>query len=183
LFLSVTSVWMNAFGISTIATSLSSIVLIIEVSITDSVSTVGELASSWLKYPLCLFPPATVLPLISPDFFCLMKIWDSRIFYFFSEDRLVYSFGMKEFRQWSCFILALAEFVASFTQVLIAAFSNSWVKIVLITLGSYSDVLSLTWVAAYFYDILFLLGVYNFTFDWFLDDCLGEFFDSWLMGA
>jgi hypothetical protein len=40
-----------------------------EVIMTDLVVTVGELNSSLSMYPLCLWPLATVLPLISPVHF------------------------------------------------------------------------------------------------------------------
>ena len=94
------------------------------------------------------------------------------------EDRLSFSFGMKELHQCSCFILALAAFVASFPQVLITAFSDSWVKMVSITLGSNSNVLSLTWVAAYSYDLPFILGTKRLGFVGVLKDRLVDSFDT-----
>ena len=44
---------------------------------TASVATVGELASSFEMKLRCLFPPATVRPLIFPSLFFLRNIWDS----------------------------------------------------------------------------------------------------------
>lgn len=49
---------------------------ITNVSMTDLVAMVGELNSSFLMYPHCLLPPATILPLVLPVFFSFKKMWD-----------------------------------------------------------------------------------------------------------
>ena len=68
-FLCWTRVWMNAFRMSNTALYLCSSALIMNVSSTDYVATVGELVSSLeIKY-LCLFPPNNVLPLMVPYLF------------------------------------------------------------------------------------------------------------------
>ena len=63
-FLLLIHVCMKSFGISITATSLSLSTSIIKFSRTYFVYTVVELESSLAIFFLCLFPPATVCPLI-----------------------------------------------------------------------------------------------------------------------
>jgi hypothetical protein len=67
-------VWMKAFGMSTTATSRLSSASMMQVSSTDLVATVGELASSLLMKSRRLLRPATVRPLIAPAHFCLRNM-------------------------------------------------------------------------------------------------------------
>ena len=68
-FLSWIRLWMNVFGISTTVIYMCSCASMMHVSSTDSVVTVGELASSLeIKY-IYFLPPATVLPLMIKSLF------------------------------------------------------------------------------------------------------------------
>ena len=64
---------MKVFGMSAMATSLFSIVLIIDVKSMDSAARVGDDESSLDIKPHYLFPPAT--------------IWNSRILIFLVDDK------------------------------------------------------------------------------------------------
>ena len=61
----------KALVISMIATSRPYFLSIVEVSRTDYNAAVGEVASILSMCPLCLLPPATILPLIDWSRFCL----------------------------------------------------------------------------------------------------------------
>ena len=77
-----TRVWMNAFGVSTTATYLCSSELMMYVSSTDYVATVGDIVSSLeIKY-ICLLPPTNVLPLMVPSLFSFRNIWDYSFCFF-----------------------------------------------------------------------------------------------------
>ena len=85
-FLCWTRAWMNAFKMSTTATSMFSSESMMHVSSTDSVTTVDELASSLeIKY-LCLLPTANVLLLMVPYIFSFKNRWDFSVCFFYSCD-------------------------------------------------------------------------------------------------
>ena len=73
-----TRVWINAFGMSIVATSRCSCASITQDNSTASVETLGELVSSLLMKSLHFFPPATARPLILQSLFSLINICDSR---------------------------------------------------------------------------------------------------------
>ena len=81
-------VWMNAFMMSTTATSLCSSASIMNVSSTDSVAMVGELASYLEIKSLCLLTPDTVITLMVPSLFYFRNIWDSSVCFLCSYDML-----------------------------------------------------------------------------------------------
>ena len=68
---------MKSFGISITATYFSYFVSLLLIGSMDSVDTLDELASSFEMQSLCLFPPATVCPLIVPSLFFFENMWDS----------------------------------------------------------------------------------------------------------
>ena len=65
---------MKEFGILITATPLSSFAYIMQLSSTDYVDTVGDMESSFDMQYLCLFPPATVSPLILTNIFCFRSM-------------------------------------------------------------------------------------------------------------
>ena len=71
-----TRVWMNASGMPSTATSMSSSISTMHVSSTDSLETVGELAYSLEEKSPYLLPPATVLTLMVPYIFSFRNICD-----------------------------------------------------------------------------------------------------------
>ena len=65
---------MKSFGILINVTSIYSFVYIMQLSTTDYVGKVGDLASYFGMKSRCLFPQVTDRPLILPSLFFLMNI-------------------------------------------------------------------------------------------------------------
>ena len=104
-FLCCTRVWMNAFGISTTATSMRSSASMIHVSSTDYVAKVGKITSSLAIKSLCLLPPDNVLPLMVPYLLSFRKIWYCSVCFLCSYDMFLQCSGRKVYLMCSCFIL------------------------------------------------------------------------------
>ena len=103
-----TAVWMNALGMSHVATSLFSFASMPAVSSIESVMTVGLAASSELIHLRCLLPFAQCLALMRPSFFSTRKISDSSAFAFSVGVIVATSIGCQQDRSCNCFISPLA---------------------------------------------------------------------------
>ena len=103
-----TAVWMNALGISQVATSLFSFASMPAVSRIESVITVGLAASSALIQLRCLLPFAQCLALIRPSFFSTRKISDSSALAFSVGVIVATSIGCQQDLSCSCFISPFA---------------------------------------------------------------------------
>ena len=104
-------------------------------SSTDSVATVGELASSFDMNSLCLFLPTTICPLISPLLFSLRNMWDSNnsAFYFLVRSRKC--LGSNVSWRCSCFISEFKAFFALGPHSFKHAFGDSCVMIISTAFG------------------------------------------------
>ena len=117
----------EASGISMIATSCPYFASIVEVSRTDSNAAVGEVASVLLMCPLCLLPPATILPLIDWSCFCLRNIWNSNTLSYSVFDKVFELMGRKVSRIWSCDNSLETACLPLFPHLFIPAFMDNWV--------------------------------------------------------
>jgi len=89
---------MKAPGMSTVATSLSSLASIMHVRIRPSALTVGDLVSSLVLYTRCFRPSAQPRPLIRPQRFFLRNIRYSRALFFSSRVNRFALLGSTTFR-------------------------------------------------------------------------------------
>ena len=121
---------MKALGTSTNATSLSYCDSMMHVSSTDFVATVGELAYFFDMNSRCVFPPATVRPLISALLFSVRNMWDSNTSAFSFLVRSQKCLGSNVFRRCSCFISEFKAFFALGPHRFKPIFRDSCVMIV-----------------------------------------------------
>ena len=124
-----TPVWINAFGMSIVATSLCSCASITQDRSTASVETMCELDSYLLMKSLCLFPSATYGPLLFPSLFSLRNICESRTLAFSLADSSWPCCGSKESRIWSCLISDFIYFLHFSPQVFNPTLRDSCVMI------------------------------------------------------
>ena len=98
-------VWKKAFGISINAVYLYSFSSMMQISITDYVYTVGELETYFDMYPLCLFSPDTVSPLLLPSLFYFRNMQDYITLLIWVSYSSFQCIGLNIFMKLSCFIL------------------------------------------------------------------------------
>ena len=115
----------NAFGMSTIATSRSSLASMAAVNRLDYRAAVGDAASSLLMVPRCLLPPATSRPLIESSRFCFRNKWDSRTLSYSVLVSVLWFTGSNVSRKWSCYNSFDTACVAGCPHRFIPAFMES----------------------------------------------------------
>ena len=99
-----TFVFNHLFWMLMAATYLPYCGSMMQVSSNSYVATVGELVSSLEMKSFCLFPPATVLPLVFPYLFILRNIEDFKNYAFYLLVRSYLCLGSNVFWRWSCLI-------------------------------------------------------------------------------
>ena len=121
---------MRAFWMLMIAKSLPSCVSMTQVSSTSYVATVVKLAYSFKIKFRCLFPPATVLPLIFLYIFSLRNIWDSKTYSFLLWVSSYWCLVSDVFQRWSCLIPEFIDSLDFFPCLFIPTLSESCIIIV-----------------------------------------------------
>ena len=123
----------------TIVISPPSCTSMMQVSSTASVTTVVKPASSYdMKYH-CLFPLATVIPLIFPDLFSFRNIQYSKNSAFPVLVSPDWCLGLNMFRRWTCLISNFTDSLALFTHFFRPAFSEIYFIIVNTTIDCSSN--------------------------------------------
>ena len=117
------------------ATYLFYLTLTMLVNITDYVLTVGELASSFGMYLLCLLPPDTFSLLILISCFCLRNLCDFQTIWSSSYVRSRLCTGIKVFLRCRCFISLLSAECDLSIHYFKPALRDNCVMIAITTLG------------------------------------------------
>jgi hypothetical protein len=127
---------------STVATSRCSLASIRHDSMTDSIATVGKLASSFAVYGLCLHPSAHPLALITPVRFFFRNIRYCSEACLSSLDSFVASFGAITVRSCNFFSSVSTASAPGGQNPLMPFFIEYWVIMVLSSIVCLQGVLS-----------------------------------------